>query len=198
VVLLGGFRVGKGVFQLIRVRGIVLGLVVAALGSASAWAQIAIYGQATGATLQFPNSAHMYGGTFGFYDVKPVGPITIGADFRGALLGRGSSVGPYNSTALDMGQLGVRVAVAPGTLHFARSLMPYAEALIGLGYWRGGVGVTRQDAKHSMEQIIVGADYAIKPHVHWRVVEFSYGRAGAAPGHINPMTLSTGIVLQLP
>jgi hypothetical protein len=195
---LGGFRAGKGAFQLIRVRGIVLGLLVAALGSASAWAQIAIYGQASGATLQFPNSAHMYGGSFGFYDVKPVGAITIGADFRGAALGRGSSVGYFNDTALDEGQLGVRVAVAPGVISHLPALMPYAEALIGLGYWRGGIGVTRQDGKHVMEQIIVGADYAIKPRVHWRVVEFSYGRAGASPGHINPMTLSTGIVLQLP
>jgi hypothetical protein len=183
---------------LIRVRGILLGLAVAILGSASAWAQIAIYGQATGATLQFPNAQHVYGGSFGVFDVKAVGPISIGADFRGALLGKGSSVGPYNSTALDMGQLGVRVAVSPGVIPHLPALMPYAEVLAGVGYWRGGVGVTRQDKMHSLAQIIGGLDYAIKPLIHWRVVEFSYARAGAQPGHINPMTLSSGIVLQLP
>jgi hypothetical protein len=182
----------------VRVCGIVLGLAVVVFGSAAAKAQIAVYGEATGATLQFPNAAHVYGGTFGFYDVKRAGPVTVGADFRGALLKRGSSQGIYNDTALDYGQFGVRVAAAPGVIPMLHSLMPYGEALFGLGYWRGGVGVTRQDKDHALFQGIVGADYAIKPRVHWRVVEFSYGRAGAQPGFINPMTLSTGIVLQLP
>jgi hypothetical protein len=182
----------------VRVCGIVLGLAVVMFGGAAAKAQIAVYGEATGATLRFPNASHVYGGTFGFYDVKPVGPVTIGADFRGALLKRGSSLGIYNDTALDYGQFGVRVAAAQGAIPLLHSLMPYGEAMFGVGYWRGGVGVARQDKTHALFQAIVGADYAIKPHVHWRVVEFSYGRAGAQPGFINPMTLSTGIVLQLP
>ncbi len=177
-----------------------MGLTIIALCGATTQAQtpteIAIYGQATGASLQFPNTSHLLGGTFGIYDVKRTGPITIGADFRGALLKRGSSVGVYNDQALDMGQLGVRVAAAPGVLPL-HSLMPYAEALVGLGYWRGGVSVTRQDKMHGMMQVIAGIDYAIVPKVHWRVIEFSYGRAGAQPGFINPETLSTGIVLQL-
>jgi hypothetical protein len=178
--------------------GIVLGLAVAAFLSTSARAQIAIYGQATGATLRFPNASHVYGGTFGFYDVKPVGPITIGADFRGVILQRGSKYGFFNDTALDAGQLGVRVAGAPGLIPKVHSLMPYLEGTFGIGYWRGGVGVTRQDKTHALVQIIAGADYAIVPRIHWRVVELSYGRAGAQPGFINPITLSTGIVLQLP
>ena len=180
------------------VRGIMLGLAAIVLWGAPARAQIAIYGQATGASLRFPNTSHLYGGTFGFYDTKRTGPITIGGDFRGGLLKRGSSVGSFNDQAMDLGQLGVRVAVAPGVLPLLHSLMPYAEALGGIGYWRGGVGVTRQDATHSLVQLIAGADYAIVPHIHWRVVEFSYGRAGADPGRINPEMLSTGIVLQLP
>jgi hypothetical protein len=159
---------------------------------------MAFYAQATGASLQFPNTSHLFGGTFGFYDTKRTGPVTIGADFRGALLKRGSSVGPFNDQALDMGQLGVRVAGAPGVIPVLHSLMPYAEGLIGLGYWRGGIDVTRQDKTHALMQIVAGVDYAIVQHVQWRVVEFSYGRAGAQPGFINPETLSTGIVLQLP
>jgi hypothetical protein len=180
-----------------RVYGMVLGLAAMALWVSPARGQIAIYGEATGASLQFPNSSHVYGGTFGFYDTKPVGPVSVGLDFRGALLKRGSSVGPYNDTALDTGQFGVRVAANPGVLPL-HSLIPYAEGTIGVGYWRGGVGVTRQDKMHALMQIIAGLDYAIVPRVHWRVVEFSYGRAGAQPGFINPMTLSTGIVLPLP
>jgi hypothetical protein len=181
----------------VRVRGIMLGLAVTVLLGATAPAQVAIYGLATGASLQFPNTSDLLGGTFGFYDTKHTGPITIGADFRGGLLKRGSSVGPFNDQAMDFGQLGVRVAVAQGVMPLLHSLMPYAEGMGGIGYWRGGVGVTRQDATHSLVQVIVGADYAIVPHVQWRVIEFSYGRAGADPGRINPETLSTGIVLQL-
>jgi hypothetical protein len=183
---------------LIRVRGILLGLAVIVSGSASAWAQIAIYGQATGASLRFPNSSHMYGGTFGAYATKTVGPISMGADFRGGLLKRGSSVGVFNDTALDMGLLGFRIAVSPGVIPHLPSLMPYAEVLGGLGYWRGGVGVTRQDATHSLAEVVAGLDYAITPIVKWRVAEVTYGRAGAYPGRINPVTVSTGIVLQLP
>jgi hypothetical protein len=176
----------------------VLGLAVAALLSTSARAQIAIYGQATGGNLNFPNASHVYGGTFGIYDTKRVGLISIGADFRGVILQRGSKYGFFNDTALDAGQLGVRVAGAPGAIPKVHSLMPYLEGTIGVGYWRGGVGVTRQDKTHALMQIVAGADYAIVPRIHWRVVEFTYGRAGAQPGFINPETLSIGIVLQLP
>jgi hypothetical protein len=177
--------------------GMVLGLAVAVLAAAPARAQIAIYGQATGGDLQFAQSSHVYGGTFGIYDTRRYGPVSAGLDFRGGLMKRGSSVGLYNDTALDTGQFGVRVAAAPGLLPFAHSLMPYAEALIGLGYWRGGVGVTREDGNHFLAQLAVGLDYTIVPHVEWRVAEFTYGRDGAMPGHINPETLSTGIVLRV-
>ena len=63
-----------------RVCGILLGLAAIFIGSAPARAQIAMYGEATGGTLKFQETPHIYGGTFGFYDTRQVGPVGIGAD----------------------------------------------------------------------------------------------------------------------
>jgi hypothetical protein len=178
-----------------RVRGIILGLgAMVLLSVPAARAQLAMYAQATGASLQLPNTAHVYGATFGFYDTKRLGLVAIGPDFRGAILKRGDSQGLYTDQALDTGLGGVRVTITPRAL----PLMPYGEATIGLGYWRGGVGTTRQDSTHAMMQLVAGVDYTIVPRVDWRVAEFSYGRVGGELGFINPETLSTGIVLRLP
>lgn len=181
-----------------RVSGIVLGLASIFFAGGAAQAQMAVYAEASGGSLHFAGTPHMFGSTFGIYDVKQVGPVTMGADFRGAMMKRGSNNGFFNDTALDYGQFGFRIAAAPGAIKPLPKLMPYAEATVGLGYWRGGVDTLRQDATHALMQGILGADYAITPRVHWRVVEFTYGRAGAMPGFIQPATLSTGIVLQLP
>ena len=155
-----------------------------------------MYGEATGGSLRFQETPHIYGGTFGFYDTKHVGSVLIGGDLRGGVLFRGSNHGPNTDTALNMGQVGVRVAVAPGVLSSA--LMPYAEVMTGLGYWRGGVSVTRQDANHLLTQVVAGLDYKVSRGFDWRVAEFSYGRLGAMPGAIYPMMLSSGVVLRFP
>jgi len=176
-----------------RAFAILLGLVVGMGSGGQALGQIALTMQATGANLHFANTEHVYGGTFGFYDAKDVGPISIGGDIRGAILERGSAVGQYNNQALDEGLLGVRVASLPRIL----GLMPYAEGMLGLTYWRGGVGVTRQDHKHSAEQVAVGVDCKLLPRLKWRVAEATYSRVGAQPGHINPVSVSTGLVVIL-
>jgi len=178
-----------------QVRSMVWALAAIGLLSVPAQAQWAIYAQASGSNLQVPNTTNVYGATFGFYDTKKAGPVLLGADFRGAMMGRGNTSGSYTDQALDMGLLGVRVAAAPGKLR----LMPYVEALLGRGYWRGGEGITRQDSTHGMLQGVAGVDYRMSAHVDWRVVEFGYARVGAElGGFINPETLSTGIVLRLP
>jgi hypothetical protein len=159
-------------------------------------AQIAVYGEATGASLRFQGTPHMYGGTFGIYKVKPVGPVSLGADFRGVMVKRGGTEKSINDTKLDEGQFGFRAAASPHVLPF--SLMPYGEALVGLGYWRAGYGALRQDKTHALMQLLVGVDVPVYKSVEWRVAEFSYARAGAQPGFINPISVSTGIVIRLP
>jgi hypothetical protein len=183
---------------LTRASRVFLGVAVALLGAATAGAQIqySFYGQASGGTLRFQQTPHIYGGVAGFFATKQAGPVAIGVDVRGGVLGRGDNHGPNTDTALNMGQGGLRVAAAPGIL--PHSLQPYGEVLTGAGIWRGGVGVLRQDANHAYTQFIAGLDYDVTPRLAWRVVEFSYGILDAAPGHNNPMILSTGIVIRIP
>ncbi|MDP9039100.1 MAG: hypothetical protein M3O02_07475 [Acidobacteriota bacterium] len=161
-----------------------------------ATAQVAIYAQATGASLGFRETPHMFGSTFGIYKTWPAGPVAVGADFRGVMVKRGGTDGSNNDQKLDEGQFGVRAAASPGILPF--SLQPYAEALVGMGYWRGGTGVLRQDKTHGLMQLVVGADLPIFRNVEWRIAEFSYARVGAQPGFLNPMSISTGFVIRLP
>lgn len=162
----------------------------------SAKAQIAVYGEATGSSLRFQETPHMYGATFGIYKVKPVGPVALGADFRGVMVKRGGSQKSIDDTKLAEGQFGFRAATSPHVLPY--SLMPYGEALIGLGYWRGGYGALRQDKTHFLLQGVVGLDVPVYKSIDWRVVEFSYARTGAQPGFINPISVSTGFVIHLP
>ncbi len=181
-----------------RLGRIGLGLAAMLLGCAPAWGQFAVYGEASGANLQFPNSHNMYGSTFGMYFTKRFGPVTAGPDARGAMIKRGGLNGQYTDQALDYGQFGLRVAAAPGSIPFLKGAMPYVEGTFGLAYWRGGLGPARQEATHGMVQAVGGLDYKLWRQIQWRVVEFTYGRAGAMPGNINPETLSTGIVVQFP
>jgi hypothetical protein len=187
-------------------RGLAWVVAILCLSWASANAQIAIYGTATGSTLQFQETPHMYGATFGFYYQKPVGKVAMGADFRGVMVKRGGTTAPNSAldpnngsitdTKLDEGNFGFRISTSPHVLPF--SLMPYAEALTGLGYWRGGIAPFRQDKSHGMFQVVVGVDVPVYRAIQWRVAEFSYARVGAQPGFIEPMSFSTGIVVQLP
>jgi hypothetical protein len=159
-------------------------------------AQLAAYGEATDASLRFQSTPHMVGGTFGLFYTKPVGLVAVGADFRGVMVKKGGTDGTNNDTKLDEGQFGIRLSAAKHVLPL--SLMPYGEALVGLGYWRGGAGVFRQDQSHALFQAIAGVDVPVYKRLDWRVIEFSYGRAGAKPGFINPIAISTGLVYHFP
>ena len=162
----------------------------------TAKAQIAVYGEATGSSLRFQETPHLYGATFGIYKVKPVGPVALGADFRGVMVKRGGSEKSINDTKLDEGQFGFRAATSPHVLPY--SLMPYGEALMGIGYWRGGLSALRQDKTHFLVQGIVGVDLPVYKSIEWRIIEFSYARVGAQPGFIDPISVSTGFVIRLP
>jgi hypothetical protein len=137
----------------------------------------------------------MPGATFGFYNAKASGPVSVGPDFRGEILRKGGTQGPFSDQVLESGQFGLRAAASPKVLPL--SLKPYVEGTLGLAYWRGGVGVTRQETTHFIMQVVAGVDCPIAHHFEWRVIEFTYGRAGAQPGFISPETLSTGVVLRL-
>lgn len=176
--------------------GVVLGWALAIMCAAPAKAQLAAYGEATDASLRFQGTPHMLGGTFGLFYTKPVGPVAVGVDFRGVMVKHGGTMKSENDTKLDEGQFGLRLSAGHNILPL--SLMPYAEGLFGLGYWRGGVNVFRQDKRHALVQAVVGVDLPVYKRLDWRVVEFSYARAGAQPGSINPIAVSTGFVYHFP
>lgn len=176
--------------------GLALGMALAGIAAAPAKAQLAAYGEATDANLRFQGTPHMVGGSFGLFYTKTAGPVAAGVDFRGVMVKRGGSLGSENDTKLDEGQLGIRVAAAHGVLPF--SLMPYGEALLGLGYWRGGVNVAREDQSHVLFQGIAGVDLPLYKRLDWRVIEASYARVGAYPGSIDPIAVSTGLVYHFP
>jgi hypothetical protein len=173
-----------------------LGLVLLLWG-ARAEAQTGLYLQGTASLLQFQNTNFMYGASFGGYHVKNAGPVSLGADLRGGVTeSHNGTSAPLTDEALDFGLVGVRVAASPRVLPL--SLKPYGEAMIGVGYWRGGFSVQRQDKLHMLVQFVGGVDLPVTKHFDWRVAEFTFGRAGAQPGAIYPITVSTGIVLRLP
>jgi hypothetical protein len=173
-----------------------LGLVLLLWG-ARAEAQTGLYLQGTASLLQFQNTPFMYGATFGGFRMKNAGPVSLGGDFRGGVTeSHNGTSAPLTDEALDFGLLGVRVAASPRMLPL--SIKPYAEAMIGFGYWRGGSSVQRQDKNHMLIQFIGGVDVPVSKHFDWRVAEFTFGRAGAQPGSIHPITVSTGIVVRLP
>lgn len=176
--------------------GVVLGLVLAGVCAAPAKAQLAAYGEATDASLRFQGTPHMLGSTFGLMYTKPVGPVAAGIDFRGVMVKHGGTAGSANDTKLDEGQFGIRVSANRNIL--PASLMPYGEALFGLGYWRGGINVARQDKTHLLFQGVAGVDLPVYKRLDWRVVEISYARTGAQPGFINPISVSTGFVYHFP
>lgn len=176
--------------------GVVLALVLVGMGALPAKAQLAAYGEATDASLRFQGTPHMLGGTFGLFYTKTVGPVAAGVDFRGVMVKHGGTQSSLNDTKLDEGQFGIRIAAARNVLPL--SLTPYAEALFGMGYWRGGINVARQDKTHALLQGIAGVDLPVYKRLDWRVIEVSYARAGAQPGFIDPIAVSTGIVYHFP
>lgn len=167
---------------------------LAVAASQPAQAQWGIYFQGTGAGLRVANTNHLYGSTFGFYDQKNAGHLTLGADFRGTLLDAGNAQGSFSDERLDYGLFGLRAAANPNRYH----LMPYAEGLVGVGYFREGQGVTRQDQKSGALQAVGGVDMQIHGRWEWRVAEVTYSRLRGQLYTVNPITISSGIVIRLP
>ena len=168
-----------------------------AVGARSAKAQVGLYLQGTASLLQFRDTPFMYGASFGGYRLKDAGPVSVGLDVRGSITeSHNGTSAPLTDEALDSGLFGVRVAASPRVLPL--SLKPYGEALIGVAYWRGGLSVARQDKYHMLVQFVGGVDLPVSKRLDWRVAEFTFGRAGAQPGSIYPISVSTGIVLRLP
>jgi hypothetical protein len=152
----------------------------------------AIFGQGTGANMRFQSTGKIYGGTIGFYGVKETGRLGIGADFRATMMGGGDTAGAYSDRRMDMGLIGGRASWK------SHSLTPYAEALFGYGYFRGGAGTIRQDQTSAALEGLVGLDVKVHGSWDWRVAEVGYDRLKGQFGAVHPISVSTGLVYHLP
>ena len=152
------------------------------------------------------------GGTFGaYYDFKTLGPIRLGADFRGNVesSSRGAgvkSVGTGSHLYSVLG--GVR-----GAFHTRYSFLePYVHLSGGLG--RSDYGLLRNVngtapplngtylLQNSFEyHAFAGADIHLFPALDFRVVELGYGGLAAFGNNSHNYslrTVGTGLVLHLP
>ena len=172
---------------------------------ASAGAQIGVYGKLD--LTHFTNNTNkasewFYGPGIGIYDdFLHVGPVQLGADLRGSYL-----IGSNDRYRSVLG--GVRVAVKPPLL----PIRPYAEGLIGVAGTKSNqsgsfstansVSFSNTFGTKFAYQILGGVDWAILPHVDFRVIEVGYGRASAVSSETNApsssmTSISSGLVLRL-
>ncbi|RRA49451.1 hypothetical protein [Acidipila sp. EB88] len=153
-----------------------------------ALAQIGLYGTFSASNFRVANTGWNYGSTFGIYDNHWTVPFfALGIDGRGAVVGSGS-------TKFDSGLVGPRLVFKPHVL----PIMPYVEALGGVGHAEFGEGAAQTSTTKFAYNFVGGIDYTFFPRLDWRVVDFSYGGLSAFDGSFNPRTLSTGIVFRLP
>jgi hypothetical protein len=189
------------------------------LAPLSAMAQIGIYGEFSSTHINAPMEPQMYGVTFGGYYNKHVFSkmpfLSLGPDFR-LTMQSGSSknvgLGGPPAQSILFASTGPRFAFK---LPYAR-LHPYVEGLAGAGnsqigevyndsYSRFHPGVFANSGDKnggaSFEaQALGGVDFAIKPRVDWRVVEFGYTKMFSTGTNYRygVDTLSTGIVVRIP
>lgn len=196
---------------------------VTAVATASAHAQLGVYGEFTvdrlsniaSSPLPAPtttgpnarnNTADPIGGTGGvYYDFMKLGPVRLGADLRGTILTtkRGANVS-FNDTGTRIYSTlgGVRAAfhtpLAP--------LKPYIQGSVGFARSDYGLSNTTSTGQvilyNNFEyQGLAGLDIKLLPIVDWRVAEFGYG--GLNPfgtySHNYPIKqVSMGFVFHLP
>jgi hypothetical protein len=196
---------------------------VTAVATASAHAQLGVYGEFTVdrlsniASSPLPqissplanaraNTVDPIGGTGGvYYDFMKLGPVKLGADLRGTILTtkRGAYVN-FNSG-------GARIYSALGGVRAVFKtpfvpLKPYIQGSVGLGRSDYGLSNTTSTGQvilyNNFEyEGLAGLDIKLLPIMDWRVAEFGYGGLNpfGANSHNYPIKqVSMGFVFHLP
>ncbi|HET9087174.1 MAG TPA: hypothetical protein VFN53_06615 [Acidobacteriaceae bacterium] len=189
------------------------------LAPLSAMAQVGVYGEFSSSHINARMEPQIYGVTFGAYYDKHVFSkmpfLSLGPDFR-LTMQSGSSknvgLGGPPAQSILFASAGPRFAfkVPVARLH------PYVEGLAGAGnsqigevyndsYSRFHPGVFAHSGDKNggasfTAQALGGLDFAIKPRVDWRVVEFGYTQifSTGTTRSFGVDTLSTGIVVRIP
>ncbi len=172
---------------------LLLSLLAATLFGAASAAKaqtVGLYVTATGTRLNIPNTSWIYGATMGgyfdsnrftFLKLKP------GIDARGAFLFGNSNEALYTAMA------GPRISFHPKKIH----IVPYGEALFGLGNLTYGEGYPSYTSNSFEYQILGGADIKLTQRFDWRPIEFGVGHLSDVNGTYYPKSISTGFVFRL-
>ncbi len=200
-----------------NLRKTLLLLALATFVTATAPAQIGVYGTFTAAKLNnlksspeatgvpgLNNDVSPLGGTGGiYYDFLKLGPVKLGADLRGSILTtKRGAFQNYNGggVRINSALFGVRAVFKAPVFH---SLRPYLQASAGLGKSNYGIlynnGVILRSNFEYMGY--AGIDIPIFPIMDFRLVEL--GAGGLDPfgtkSHNYPLqSVSSGIVFHLP
>lgn len=193
-------------------------LAVATFATATAHAQLGVYGTFTASRLSnlrsspettnpnaVNNDVSPLGGTGGiYYDFLKLGPVKLGADLRGSIVTtkRGAFSNANGGGArINSALFGVRAVFHTPIFH---SLKPYLQASAGIGNSNYGLlygnkGVTLNSNFEYMG--FAGVDIPILPIMDFRLVEI--GAGGLNPfgtsSHNYPLqSVSSGIVFHLP
>ena len=197
---------------------------VTAVATASAHAQLGVYGEFTVNRLSNIASSPLpetpttlankrndtvdpIGGTGGvYYDFLKLGPVKLGADLRGSILTtkRGAYVNFNGSGARIYSALGGVRAVFHTPFV---PLKPYIQGSVGLGRTDYGLisasSTNGQVVLHNNFEYegLAGLDIKLLPVLDWRVAEFGYGGLNpfGADSHNYPIKqVSMGFVFHLP
>lgn len=193
-----------------RITAVFSALMVALLAG-RAQAQFGVYGMVTGERVTSikcidptgvcaatSGTARPYGGTFGVqYDFKTYGPVTLGGDFRGAVLNSNKRADTFSGSANITRHYealgGVRAVFATPF----KILRPYAQVSAGLG--RANVDSTNPAMyqNHGQVEGFAGLDLALFPSVDIRAIEFGAGEMFGSGSH-GIQQVGLGIVFHLP
>jgi hypothetical protein len=191
--------------------GVTLSLFLLLFLTATAHAQVGVYGtitgeRVTGFTCTDPEgrcaasggTVRPYGGTFGgYYDFRSLGPIRLGVDLRGSVLNSNKSATTYLSSTDSVRHYaalgGVRASF--GTpLHW---LHPYAQ--ISGGYGRTNAASTNPTVYQNYGQVqaFAGADVQLLHVLDIRLVEVGAGELFGPSNH-SIQSVGIGVVFHSP
>ncbi len=202
-----------------NLRKALLLLAVATLATATAQAQLGVYGTFTANKLSniksspeattpsaVNNDVSPLGGTGGvYYDFLKLGPVKLGADLRGSIVTtkRGAYTNANGGGArINSALFGVRAVFhAPVLQHV---LKPYVQGSFGLGSSNYGLlyGNTGVSLRNNFEYMgFAGVDIPLLPIMDFRLVELGVGGLnpfGANSHNYSLQSVSTGVVFHLP
>jgi len=200
-----------------NLRKALLLLAVATFVTATAPAQLGVYGTFTASRLGniksspeissstgVNNDVSPLGGTGGiYYDFFKLGPVKLGADLRGSIVTtkRGAYTNANGGGArINSALFGVRASFHTPVLH---SLKPYLQASAGIGSSNYGLlysnGVTLRNNFEYMG--FAGVDIPILPIMDFRLVEVGMGGLnpfGNNSHNYSLQSVSSGVVFHLP